>query len=111
MAHSLHCDSIMTFSMYGMICRRIVVLYQVFRTAVAQEACCCACKVACIEPGDEMNLVIENFVTTANLCCCCGVITVQDAVCETFRSGNASRHAPIECRRGLSRCRVRLTSR
>lgn len=57
--------------------------YQVYRTGIT-TTCCISC-LPCVDPGEEMNLVIENFVTTANLCCCCGIITVQDTVPDSFR--------------------------
>lgn len=55
--------------------------YQVYRTGVTTA--CCACSLSCIDPGDEMNLVLENNLTTGDISA--GTITINDPTIDTFR--------------------------
>lgn len=60
--------------------------YQVYRTAVATAPT--LSDLDLIDPGDEMNLVFEEFVTTGEITA--GTITVQDVTPEDFRANGAS---------------------
>lgn len=55
--------------------------YQVYRTGLV-TTCCIAC-VPCLEPGDEMNQVLEANLTAANITA--GTITVKDCTPDSFR--------------------------
>jgi hypothetical protein len=59
--------------------------YQVYRTGVVQISG--ALTLNDIDPGDEMNLVIENPITSADLSA--GTITVSDITPESFREAGA----------------------
>ena len=57
--------------------------YQVYRTGIVTTACVCITPVACLAPGDEMNLVLENNVTSCDISA--GTITIQDCTPDCFR--------------------------
>ena len=59
--------------------------YQIYRTAFVELTQGLA--LADLEPGDEMNLVLESNVTDLDITS--GEITVQDIVAETFRASGA----------------------
>lgn len=48
--------------------------YQIFRTGLSDN---------CVDPGDEMNLIIQNNITAAQICA--GTITVKDQTPDSFR--------------------------
>ena len=59
--------------------------YQIYRTGITST--CCSCCLSCIDPGDEMNLVLENNLTAANITA--GTITINDPTIDSFRASGA----------------------
>lgn len=61
--------------------------YQVYRTGIIEATPFTIDGLANVDPGDEMNLVFEDFVTSADLTA--GSITVSDITPEDFRANGA----------------------